>query len=497
MKRKIMAFLLCLCMGVGLFTTYSYNTNAEESTDGEVTQIPVEILFTWGNCNSDRSVDGKMTLRNMGTEELKFNITPQIGPSDENAASVENLLDISAKIVDENGTEITDKVISVNPGESKNYTCSVTLPETYTSDNGIYVFFYVYNLAGDNVLNHVESYAGFPFSNMIDISVELTETMVAGDTTDVKVTVENIFGTDVKLNYFWIEYASNLKPYINGETTESKNEPITLTVKDSEGNEVKSADIAAGTKATFTYSFTVPESWNEDAGMIFGANSTDIAEAGMWGNDGVYQYYEEVSSDDTTEEESKEDSSVDVEVEEGTPEVTLTETKDEEVLDSVFSKEELESGKKLDVKLEAGKVEKDNVAEDDYKKIEQGAGNKKIAVVLDLNIYKIIDDEATKVTDLNAPIKITIDVPEEFVAKNRQFSVVKLHDGEIEVLKDLDDSPNTITFETDKFSLYTIVYEDMDDSPKTGDMSPIAMIFAMLAVSGAGILLLNNKRERS
>ena len=41
--------------------------------------------------------------------------------------------------------------------------------------------------------------------------------------------------------------------------------------------------------------------------------------------------------------------------------------------------------------------------------------------------------------------------------------MVRLHDGTAEVLKDLDEEAGTITFETDRFSYYILVYKDLED----------------------------------
>nr|WP_297764510.1 hypothetical protein [uncultured Butyrivibrio sp.] len=64
------------------------------------------------------------------------------------------------------------------------------------------------------------------------------------------------------------------------------------------------------------------------------------------------------------------------------------------------------------------------------------------------------------VPEANNQIKITIDVPSNLKKADRKFFVIRNHDGECTVLDDLDDDNTTLTFETDRFSDYLIVYDD-------------------------------------
>lgn len=63
-------------------------------------------------------------------------------------------------------------------------------------------------------------------------------------------------------------------------------------------------------------------------------------------------------------------------------------------------------------------------------------------------------------TETKNLLTITINVPEALLATGRTFSIVRVHDGIVTVLKDEDSDPNTITFSTNQFSTYAIVYKD-------------------------------------
>ena len=66
--------------------------------------------------------------------------------------------------------------------------------------------------------------------------------------------------------------------------------------------------------------------------------------------------------------------------------------------------------------------------------------------------------EKQPITQLNAPIRIVIDIPADLLAKGSNFGIIRVHTGVATLLNDLDDNPNTITFDTDRFSTYAIVY---------------------------------------
>ena len=90
---------------------------------------------------------------------------------------------------------------------------------------------------------------------------------------------------------------------------------------------------------------------------------------------------------------------------------------------------------------------------------------------LNIDILKYIDGQQTgKISDLNAPISITVDVPNGLKSNGRSFAVLRVHDGAAELLRDTDTEPNTITISTDKFSTYAIVYQDTADvqAPSNG-----------------------------
>lgn len=129
--------------------------------------------------------------------------------------------------------------------------------------------------------------------------------------------------------------------------------------------------------------------------------------------------------------------------------------------------------------------------------------------------------EETAIAEPGSSLTFTVDIPEELVntdpTVNRVFSVIRLHDGVVETLPTTTNNTNgTITFSSDKFSVYAIAYVDttipadtdtdvVDNgiaepvaAPQTGDDSNaggmmMVMIVAMIGVTG--IAYYNRKRN--
>lgn len=88
-----------------------------------------------------------------------------------------------------------------------------------------------------------------------------------------------------------------------------------------------------------------------------------------------------------------------------------------------------------------------------------------VGAIFDINLVKAVDGvSVAKFTQLDIPIQISIAVPEDLVKEGRAYSVIRIHktngDKIIDRLADEDDVLETVTFSTDRFSTYALVYED-------------------------------------
>lgn len=80
---------------------------------------------------------------------------------------------------------------------------------------------------------------------------------------------------------------------------------------------------------------------------------------------------------------------------------------------------------------------------------------------IDITMYmRVGEGEWNPVTKANEEVEIVIDIPKELQKENRQFYVVRIHQGEYTLLEDLDDAEDTITIRTSLFSTYAIALRE-------------------------------------
>ena len=118
----------------------------------------------------------------------------------------------------------------------------------------------------------------------------------------------------------------------------------------------------------------------------------------------------------------------------------------------------------------------------------------------------------TQLTDLNAKLNVTLQVKDEMKNQQGTYYMIREHDGAYEKLPaTYDAASGTITFATDKFSAYALVFEAGTSSGtttpgsgttgnttagntsqtatvKTGDMTPVGIWFLLALCSGIGAI---------
>ncbi|MGN0689940.1 MAG: hypothetical protein ACI4KH_05940 [Oscillospiraceae bacterium] len=137
----------------------------------------------------------------------------------------------------------------------------------------------------------------------------------------------------------------------------------------------------------------------------------------------------------------------------------------------------IQDGKNLSIFLEVIDVTDaaDTMPQDDKDLI-----NDKISTVsdmqqgmlIDVSLFKKIDGEIdkTKVTETNAPIKITFRMPESLINTDaniiRTYRIIRVHNGVAEIIDGtFNIATKEFTFMTDKFSSYAIAYTDTTIPP--------------------------------
>ncbi len=171
---------------------------------------------------------------------------------------------------------------------------------------------------------------------------------------------------------------------------------------------------------------------------------------------------------------------------------------------TIFTIEELASGKDLDLEIKIDEIKKENIDKTDKKIIDNFIKtlDKKVVIgsVLDIDFEKIVGTKTTKLTNLPFEVEINVDVPEAIKGKNKEFAIIRVHDGKATLLKDLDKNPDTITFKTDKFSTYAVIEIEpiaKSDNPKTQDTSNVWLLVILQLGFLSAIKIAYNKKVRS
>ena len=133
----------------------------------------------------------------------------------------------------------------------------------------------------------------------------------------------------------------------------------------------------------------------------------------------------------------------------------------------------LENGDDLNVILKVDNAD-NTVSAEDKQAVSKAISNSSYTVgqYVNIDLIKLINEEvAEKITELNSPIRVTVEIPQNIRSSGRTYAVVRVHNGVSEILEDMDNDPNTITILTDKFSTYTIVYKNalVDDDDDVDD----------------------------
>ncbi|MBR6697576.1 MAG: InlB B-repeat-containing protein [Lachnospiraceae bacterium] len=143
-----------------------------------------------------------------------------------------------------------------------------------------------------------------------------------------------------------------------------------------------------------------------------------------------------------------------------------------------FEKEHVAKGENVNVYLEVTDIT-ETIPREEKKLIGTIIQDKDVAVYLDVTLFKKIGNrEPKKVPNTNGLVTITFKVPNDMVNTDksviRKYHIVCVHEGNVSVIDTVyNKATGTVSFETDKFSTYALVYEDIAvENPKTGDVTP-------------------------
>ena len=171
---------------------------------------------------------------------------------------------------------------------------------------------------------------------------------------------------------------------------------------------------------------------------------------------------------------------------------------------------EVAEGKKIEIVLEVKEAQTNEL-------IETNTKGYKVGKYLNITLYKSVNGTNESIHELSKVMKVTIKVPEELINKDsktkREYYIVRSHNGKVDILETIyDEKTNSLTFETDKFSDYAIIYKDKKElkttvttsinksntkqttKAKTGDNANIIGLM-MLLVSSMFVMVFVRKKE--
>ena len=176
----------------------------------------------------------------------------------------------------------------------------------------------------------------------------------------------------------------------------------------------------------------------------------------------------------------KTDIKVSVLVDERVPETGLVDST-EDIINAVLTEDEAkqaEDGVKVDIALTV-KDKSSNLTEDEKKLINSNIkDNQAAGCILDIQLQKIIGSQKSDVYELNSAINIKVKLNSDLInkdsSKTRKYSVIRIHNGVSDILSaTFDEATGELTFATDRFSTYIVVYEDVANS-NTEDKSNVS-----------------------
>ncbi len=183
-----------------------------------------------------------------------------------------------------------------------------------------------------------------------------------------------------------------------------------------------------------------------------------------------------------------------------------------ELAESLLTEEEINAGAQVVISVEQAQLS--DQQKDLFKNTMTGYQE---GVYLDISLFKVLNAQNTAITETKTPIRLTISIPEDLRKNGRTFVIYREHNGVVELLKDLDNDPATITIESDQFSVFALAYSDSqnatssdatssnvsgtssgssnDNYVPTGDSFPVAIVSAVLLISAALVLVLVKRKS--
>ena len=148
------------------------------------------------------------------------------------------------------------------------------------------------------------------------------------------------------------------------------------------------------------------------------------------------------------------------------------------VVNAVLTPAQLKSaatGENIEIRVEVKDIS-GNVPRKDKSVIENGIKEYRkeipdltLGMYVDISLFvKIGEADWNAVTGTVEPVEVVIGIPQKLQSIDREFFIIRSHEGEYTLLTDMDDAPDTVTIHTDRFSAYAIAYKQVSRTPQAG-----------------------------
>lgn len=135
---------------------------------------------------------------------------------------------------------------------------------------------------------------------------------------------------------------------------------------------------------------------------------------------------------------------------------------------AILSEEELaeaEQGQTIEIRIDVERLEA--VPQEDAEVIVTGIEDCQeqipglvMGMYVDISMYmRIGSGDWNAIHATNEPVEIILDIPDELAGLTADFYIMRAHEGEYLLMEDLDETPETITIQTEAFSTYAILYQ--------------------------------------
>ncbi|MCR5557793.1 MAG: Ig-like domain-containing protein [Butyrivibrio sp.] len=155
----------------------------------------------------------------------------------------------------------------------------------------------------------------------------------------------------------------------------------------------------------------------------------------------------------------------------------------EEVIEDSLSEEEVYAvlnGTPISFNIDI--YENTATIESGVKKIMQSKVGFKPVSYFDFVIMKTSNGTTTVIDTTNKALEVEIPIPKQFQKKGRKFVAIRNHNGVVDLLDNVGDRDDSITFRTDRFSQYAIAYQVVSVNRLLIQFAAVTVISLILAV---------------